>query len=104
MNIIQATAQNFEQEVLRAKQTVLADFNACWCAPCRLLAPVFEELAAERKDVKFVSVDVDREHALASAYRITSVPCLIVFQNGIEKHRAVGFRPKAKLNALIGGT
>ena len=100
MAIVHATTQSFEQEVLRADKPVLVDFWAPWCGPCRMLAPVLEELAGEA-DFKIVKVDVDAEPALAMQFGIESIPTLLVFRNGQLADRSVGLVSKADILRLM---
>jgi thioredoxin len=100
MRIIDGTKTNFEEEVLKAKQKVLVDFNAQWCGPCRMLAPILEDIA-ESTDHKIVSVDVDAEMELAAKYEISSIPCLIVFENGEAVERVIGLKSKAEILKLV---
>ena len=100
MRIIDGTKTNFEEEVLKAKQKVLVDFNAQWCGPCRMLAPILEDIA-ESTDHKIVSVDVDTEMELAAKYEISSIPCLIVFENGEAVERVIGLKSKAEILKLV---
>ena len=83
---------DFEKEVLKSDKKVLVDFNATWCGPCRMLAPIIEEIGEERKDIKVISIDVDENEELAREYGIFSIPCLIVFANGKEINRSVGYK------------
>ena len=80
--MITITKDNFEKEVLQAEGTVLVDFWAAWCMPCKMLSPILDEVAAERPDIKIGKVNVDDEKDLAIDYRITTIPSIFVFRNG----------------------
>ena len=101
MNVIVGTKENFEKEVLQSPVPVLVDFNAEWCGPCRMLAPVREELAAESDAYRVVSVNVDDEGELAERYGVSSIPCVVLIRNGEEADRSVGLRPKEALKAML---
>ena len=102
MSVIKTGTENFKEEVLQSDIPVLVDFNADWCGPCRMLAPVLEEIATERTDCKIVSVNVDDESDLAEEYGVSSIPCLVLFKGGEEAARSIGFRPKDDIEALLG--
>ena len=103
MSIIEINKDNFESEVLKSKQPVLADFNADWCGPCRMLKPMLEELAEERNDYKIVSINIDKEEELADQFNVSSIPCVIVFKDGKETNRSIGLKPKEEIEELMGG-
>jgi thioredoxin 1 len=93
---------NFKSEVLESKQPVLVDFYADWCGPCRAVAPVVEDLAAELDGrLKVVKVNVDENEQLSLDYGVQSIPTLLLFQNGQEAERVIGFLPKAQLLGKI---
>lgn len=88
------TKENFAQEVLQSDRPVLVDFWATWCGPCRMMAPVVEELAAEHPEYKFGKINVDEQPELAGEYRIMSIPTLMVFRGGQATAVKVGVTPK----------
>jgi thioredoxin 1 len=93
---------NFDEIVLQAKTPVLVDFWAEWCGPCRMVAPVVEELAEEYEGrISFVKLDVDQNPKTASKYGIMSIPTLLLFKNGSPASNIVGFRPKAELKRSL---
>ncbi|MBQ3817241.1 MAG: thioredoxin [Clostridia bacterium] len=100
--IIEVNKENFEKEILKSDIPVLADFNAEWCGPCKMLKPVLDELASENKNFKIVSINVDDEDELAYKYDVSSIPCLVVFKGGEEVARSVGFKPKEEIESLVG--
>lgn len=102
MEIINVTKENFESEVIKSKTPVLIDFNANWCGPCRMLAPILEEVANNSKNIKIVSVNIDDEDELAEEYNIMSIPCLVLIKDGKEDKRNVGLISKSELEEFIG--
>jgi len=93
---------NFETEVLKSEKKVVVDFNAEWCGPCKMLAPVLEEISEAKTDVKFASINVDENQNLASEYNVMSIPCLVIIENGKEVKRSVGLMPKSEIEHFIG--
>lgn len=90
---------NFKEEIKEGK--VLVDFNATWCGPCRMLKPIIEEFAKD-SEVKVVSVDIDENEKLATEYNVMSIPCLVLFNNGIEEKRNVGLVDSDTLKEFVG--
>ena len=101
MDVIKITMDNFESEVVQSDRPVLIDFFATWCGPCKMLAPVIEEIAKEREDIKVCKVNVDEEMELAMRFGVTSIPLLVVMEGGKIANKAVGAMPKAKIEALF---
>ncbi len=92
------TDETFNQAVLKAEQPILVDFWAVWCGPCRMVAPVVDEIAREQEGkLKVMKLDVDENQNTAMAYGVMSIPTLILFKNGQPVERIVGFRPKADM-------
>ncbi len=101
MSTVHITNSNFEEEVLRSDKPVLVDFWASWCGPCRMVGPIIEEIAAERRDIKVCKVNVDEEQNLAARFQIMSIPTLMVFKNGQITNQALGAMPKNQILALL---
>ena len=101
MNTITITKDNFDAEVLQASQPVLLDFWAEWCGPCRMLAPVLDQIAAERTDIKVGKVNVDNEPELARQFGVMSIPTLVVMKNGGAVAQSVGVQPKEAILRMI---
>lgn len=95
--------KNFEEEVLKFDGKVLADFNADWCGPCKMIRPILDEIASERSEVKIVSINVDDNSELARKYGVMSIPCLVLLENGKEINRSVGFISKDKIEDFMRG-
>ena len=99
--MVTLTKENFEQEVLQYKGTVMVDFWATWCGPCKMIAPFVEAIAQERTDVKVGKIDVDKEPELAIAHKIMSIPTLLVFKDGKLTDKAIGLRSKEQIEAML---
>ena len=101
-NLLQVTDQNFESTVAAAQQPVLVDFWATWCAPCKMLKPVIDELATEYEGRVIVAeLDVDANPLTSSKFAVLSIPTLILFRDGKPAERIVGYKPKALLRQRI---
>jgi len=96
------TDASFEEEVLKADKLVVVDFWATWCGPCKMIAPILEDIATEYSDtLKVTKVDVDSNNAVAAKFGIMSIPSLIFFKNGEEIDRVIGAIPKSQLESRV---
>ena len=98
MSAININKNNFQNEVLNSDKTVLLDFWASWCAPCRMVVPIVEEIANEHRDIKVGKINVDEEPELVNKFSIMSIPTLVVMKNGKIVQQVSGARPK---NAIL---
>jgi len=101
MAILHITKDNFEELVVKSDKPVLLDFWAPWCGPCRMVAPIVEQIAEENESIAVGKINVDEEGTLAARFGITSIPTLIVMNGGEVAATAVGFRPKADIEKLL---
>lgn len=103
MEVKHFSQENFEEEVLKFEGKVLVDFWATWCGPCKMMAPIVEELASEinEENIKIGKIDVDENSEIASEYGIMSIPTFIIFENGEVKQTVVGMQSKDALLNLI---
>lgn len=102
MNEISITKENFEHEVLKSDVPVLIDFWAEWCGPCKMLSPIIEEIAKEANgEYKVGKVNIDQQLELANAFKIVSIPTVVVMEDGKIKNSAVGYMPKENILELL---
>ena len=101
MSVLHIDKNNFQPEVLESSSPVLLDFWAPWCGPCRMVAPILDEIAAERPDIKVAKINIDEEPQLASQFGVMSIPTLAVLKNGKVVQKAVGARPKDAILAML---
>ena len=101
MPIVHISKDNFDTEVTKSEKVVLLDFFAEWCGPCKMIAPVLEEIAAENEHIKVCKIDVDEATDLARQFKVTSIPLLVVMKDGQIVNQALGARPKDAILKLI---
>ena len=100
-NLPEVTDANFQAEVIESDKPVLVDFWAPWCGPCRVVAPVLEEIAAERDDLRIVKLNVDENQQTAASFDVLSIPTMILFKNGQMAKKVIGAYPKKRLEAEL---
>ena len=100
MSVVTVTKENY-QALVAANDLVLLDFWAVWCGPCKMMAPIVEEIADQREDVLVGKVDVDSQMELATQFGISSIPTLVVVKNGVPAAQSVGYRPMADVLKLL---
>jgi thioredoxin 1 len=100
-NITEVTDNTFQAEVLESETPVLVDFWAPWCGPCRVVAPILEEIAGEREDLRIVKLNVDDNQQTAAQFGILAIPTMVLFRNGAEAKRIQGAMPKKRLEAEL---
>ena len=101
MSVIKITKDNFENEVLNCEKTVLLDFYADWCGPCRMVSPIVDAISEEHPEYKVGKVNVDEENQLATPFGVMSIPSLFVIKNGEVVNQAVGARTKAQILDML---
>ena len=101
MSHVNITKANYDELVTSSSKTVLLDFWAPWCGPCKMVAPIVEEIAEEREDILVGKVNVDEEMELAMQFGVASIPTLVVMKDGKAAAQAVGYRPKADILKLL---
>jgi len=101
MSAVNINKNNFQIEVLDSGRPVLLDFWAPWCGPCRMVAPIVDEIAGERSDIKVGKINVDEEPELARQFGVMSIPTLVVMKDGQVVNQAVGVRPKSSILAML---
>jgi thioredoxin 1 len=101
MSVKKISTSEFNEKVLGGTGKCVVDFSATWCGPCRMLAPILEEISEEETGTAFYNIDVDEESQLAAKYGVMSVPTVIVFENGSEKTHFIGLRSKEDIKAML---
>ena len=102
MSVLSLNGKNFEEEVLKSTKSVLIDFWAPWCGPCKMMSPVIDEIADDLKgEVKVCKINIDEEQSLAVKYNVMSIPTFIVFKNGKEIARSVGVQDKSEIVNML---
>ncbi|HBN56730.1 MAG TPA: thioredoxin [Lachnospiraceae bacterium] len=101
MFAININKENFHEEVINSDKPVLLDFWASWCGPCRMVAPVLEEIAKERSDIKVGKINVDEQAELAGQFGVASIPTLVVMKGGKIVNQAIGARPKDQILEML---
>ena len=102
MSVISLNEKNFEEEVLKSEKTVLIDFWASWCGPCKMMSPVIDAIAKEMGEkVKVCKINIDEEQNLAVKYHVMSIPTFIVIKNGKEVGRSIGVQDKSEIIGMI---
>ena len=101
MSVFHITQDNFQQEVLNSDKPVLLDFWASWCGPCRMVGPIIDEIAGEHPEIKVGKINVDEQQELAAAFKIMSIPTLMVVKDGKVINQAMGVRPKDQILSML---
>ncbi|MEE1245484.1 MAG: thioredoxin [Acutalibacteraceae bacterium] len=101
MSVLTVTKENFENEILKSEKTVLLDFWASWCAPCRMVSPIVDEIALEHPEYKVGKVNVDEQPELAASFNVMSIPSLFVLKDGKVVNSSVGAKPKTQILEML---
>ena len=101
MSVMYITKENFENEVNRSDKTVLLDFYADWCGPCRMVSPVVELIADEQPEIKVCKINIDEQPELAARFDVMSIPALFVIKNGEVVNQSLGAKPKAQILEML---
>lgn len=101
MAVLEITKENFESEVLKSDKPVFVDFWASWCGPCKMVAPIVDEIAAENPDIKVGKINVDEQPELAMQFGVMSIPTLMAFKNGEVTGKTLGLQSKEQLLSII---
>ena len=99
---VMINGENFETEVLKSDKTVILDFYADWCGPCKKMKPIVEAIAEENTNIKLGTINVDDSPELAAKFKIMSIPTLVVMKNGVETAKAVGMRSRSEILQMLG--
>ncbi len=102
MSVLHITEENFETEVLQSQKPVLVDFFATWCGPCKMIAPIVEEIAKEHPEVLVCKIDVDQAMGIAQAFGIESIPTLVMIKDGKVTSKTMGYQSKVDLLKFMG--
>ena len=103
MSVLKITQNNFDNEIMKSQKTVLLDFYADWCGPCRMVSPLVDEIAEEHPQYLVGKINVDEEPGLAAAFGVASIPTLVVIKDGKVVQQSAGARPKAQILAMLKG-
>lgn len=101
MSVTKLNASNFNSEAIQSDKTVLIDFYATWCGPCKMVSPIIDEIAEETNEYKVCKVDVDDEPELAQKFGVSSIPTLVVLKGGKIAAQSVGYRPKNEILTML---
>lgn len=101
MAVVNITKDNFDEEILQSDKTVLVDFWAGWCGPCKMLGPIVDQIAEEHPEIKVGKVNIDEEPDLAIQYKVMNIPTLLVFKNGELANQSVGVISKTEILELL---